>query len=164
MKEIVLHIGSNKGNRESYLGMTINLIETHINPILRKSTVFETEAWGVENQPSFLNQVLIVQSYLKPFQLLKRLQKIEAIIGKDKEFHWGPRNIDIDILFIGDLVINEDRLVVPHPLMAKRKFVLQPLAEIYPDKIHPVSQKTITNLLDECQDNLKVKQLSETIV
>lgn len=163
MKEIILHIGSNKGDRVQHLELTINLIETHLNPIKKKSKVFETEAWGIKNQPPFLNQVLIVSSFLKPLQLLKRLQKIEAIIGKEKEFHWGPRNIDIDILFIGDLIINEDRLVIPHPLMAQRKFVLVPLVEIYPDKMHPISGKTAAQLLAECEDGLKVIELSEIL-
>jgi 2-amino-4-hydroxy-6-hydroxymethyldihydropteridine diphosphokinase len=161
MNEIILHIGSNKGNREKHLETTRTLIENHLNPIQNKSIIFETEAWGVKAQADFLNQVLIVNSYLKPLQLLKRLQKIEAIIGKEKEFHWGPRNIDIDILFIGNMIINEKRLTIPHPLIEQRKFVLAPLAEIFPDKIHPISKKSVAQLLIECEDNLKVKQLSD---
>jgi 2-amino-4-hydroxy-6-hydroxymethyldihydropteridine diphosphokinase len=161
MNEIILHIGSNKGNRKKHLETTRTLIENHLNPINKKSIIFETEAWGVEAQADFLNQVLIVNSYLKPLQLLKRLQKIEAIIGKEKEFHWGPRNIDIDILFIGNMIINEKRLKIPHPLIEQRKFVLAPLAEISPDKIHPISKKSVAQLLIECEDNLKVKQLSD---
>jgi 2-amino-4-hydroxy-6-hydroxymethyldihydropteridine diphosphokinase len=161
MKEAILHIGSNKGDRYKHLITTRELIEIHINPILKESKIYETDAWGVNEQPAFLNQVLVINTFLKPLQLLKRLQKIEAIIGKEKDFHWGPRNIDIDIIFYGSDIIKEENLTIPHPLMQERNFVLYPLNEVCRDKIHPILNCTVGEILKKCQDTLAVKNLEK---
>ena len=150
--EMILHIGSNIGDRENNLAQCRQLLSMHLGEVTEVSDIYATEAWGITDQPEFLNQAIRVSTLTSPSKVLKIIQKIECIIGKEKEFHWGPRRIDIDIIFYGDKIINESELTIPHPEMHKRAFVLHPLMDIIPDFMHPVYQKTISQLLDQCKD------------
>ncbi len=154
-----LLLGSNQGERRNYLDnarMRIHLLAgTQVKP----SSIYETAAWGITDQPAFLNQAIAIDTALSPDLLLFTLQAIEDSLGRTRGKQWGPRTIDIDILLYGDQVINQPNLVVPHPAMGERKFTLMPLAELIPDMIHPIAGKTIARMLEECKDPLGVDKL-----
>ena len=124
------------------------------------SNIFETAAWGLENQPHFLNQALAVQTGLPPKELLSCLLQIEKSLGRERDAKWGPRLIDIDILLYNDWVIHEEGLTIPHPQLHNRRFVLQPLSELAPEMMHPVLKKTIAELLAQCPDPLEVHKFN----
>ena len=156
MSKVYLHIGSNMGDRLSFLKQAELGIQKRLGGISRKSKVYETEAWGDKDQEAFLNQVLVVQSNLSGEQLLKITQDIENQIGRQKTGQWGPRQIDIDILLIGNKVIKTKDLTVPHPRMHERNFVLVPLMEVAPDELHPIFQKSVEELFDTSKDTSEV--------
>lgn len=159
MEQVFLAIGTNIGDRKANLLEAINFINQEIGSVQMASSIYETAAWGLENQASFLNQVLLIKPQNKdwnPLILLAKCQQIEIKMGRVKFEEWGPRLIDIDILFCDNLVLNEAVLSIPHQLLQERKFVLIPMAEIAPDLVHPVFQKTIQKLLEECADKLLV--------
>jgi 2-amino-4-hydroxy-6-hydroxymethyldihydropteridine diphosphokinase len=112
-----------------------------------KSRVYETPPWGFEEQPKFLNQVVKANTYLDPEPLLKHLKRLEVALGRQESFPNGPRLIDIDLLFYDDLVVNKPSLVIPHPRLHERGFVLLPLMDIAPNLVHPVQQKTVQELV-----------------
>ena len=132
------------------------IIIERIGNVLEKSSVYESTPWGVENQRNFLNQVIFVKSNFDPYTILDLVLQIEKDMGRIRIEKWGERIIDIDILFIDDLVIESENLCIPHELIAKRKFVLQPMCEIAPGFIHPKLNKNISQLLEECIDEEKV--------
>ena len=111
--------------------------------------MIETEPWGVQEQPMFINMAVEIETALKPDALLHLLKNIEIEVGRLPTSHWGPRIIDLDILLYDDLIIKTSELEIPHPHISKREFVLKPLAEIAPEKIHPVFRKTMKRLLPE---------------
>lgn len=154
-----LGLGSNLGPRKAYLQQAARLLIARKLRIAKKSFIYESEPVANIAQPWFLNCVLQVAGDLKPENLLNITQKIEAQLGRQRPFPNSPRTIDIDILLAEDLVINTDQLIIPHPRLAKRKFVLLPLVEIAPQVIHPVYQKTIERLYRELTDNSKVIKL-----
>uniref|UniRef100_UPI004047C57A 2-amino-4-hydroxy-6- hydroxymethyldihydropteridine diphosphokinase n=1 Tax=Algoriphagus sp. TaxID=1872435 RepID=UPI004047C57A len=150
--EVILGIGGNKGDRSSYLARAREALSREVM-LISSSQVYETEAWGgVAENGNFLNQVLLIHTSLEPLALLKLTQAIELALGRTREQHWGDRTIDIDILYFGDQVYSSSSLAIPHPYLAQRSFVLQPLAEILPKKIHPILGKTTLELLAECTD------------
>lgn len=154
--KVVLGIGGNKGDRASYLSQAVEALSKQVT-FISCSQVYESEAWGgVAQNGNFLNQVLLVQTNLDPLALLQVTQKIEIELGRTREQHWGDRTIDIDILYFGELVSSDPQLILPHPYISERRFVLQPLAEILPLKKHPVSGKTSVELLAACSDLGKV--------
>ena len=159
MNNIFLLLGSNLGDRRSFLTQAIEHIEADIAPVIKASSVFETQSWGKTDAPDYLNQVLMLQTLLPARVLLQKILAIEIVLGRKREEKWGSRTIDIDILFYGDTIINEPDLQVPHPELHKRRFTLEPLAEIGADFVHPVLHKTIVQLKNELHDSLVVKKV-----
>jgi 2-amino-4-hydroxy-6-hydroxymethyldihydropteridine diphosphokinase len=143
---VYLGLGSNLGDRRSNLEESIKQI-SEFAVIKKSSSIYETEPWGLKDQPKFLNQVILVETKLAPKELLSRLKTIEQIMGRKKTVLYGPRLIDLDILFFDDLMMKTFNLIIPHPHITERAFVLVPLAEIAPDMIHLQYQQTITELL-----------------
>jgi len=149
MSTVYIGIGSNLGVREDNCRAAIrHLIDNGIK-VLKLSSMIETEPWGVKDQPKFINMAVEVETVLGSEELLRLLKKIEADIGRHPTIHWGPRVIDLDILLYDDLVLKTHELEIPHPQLAEREFVLRPLAEIAPDKMHPVLKKSIKKLLSD---------------
>jgi 2-amino-4-hydroxy-6-hydroxymethyldihydropteridine diphosphokinase len=144
-----ISIGSNLGKTEENCKRAINLLIIKGLTILKQSSMIETEPWGVEDQPLFINMAVSVETDLPPEKLLNLLKEIETGLGRTETFRWGPRIIDLDILFYDDLVMEEPDLSIPHRYIKDRDFVLRPLAEIAPDLVHPVLKKSIQELLDE---------------
>lgn len=151
-------LGSNLNHKMGNLNKAVELIEKNFKiKVLKSSSVYQTEPVGVKDQPFFLNMVLKVETEISPFELLDFLQDIEKKMGRKREMKWGPRNIDLDLLLYEDQVINTSELTLPHPQMHLRKFVLIPLAEIAKDKIHPLKQQTISELLKNLKEDSKVE-------
>ena len=159
MHEVFLLLGSNLGNRQLFLKQAIDHIETEIAPVLKISSVYETQSWGKTDAPDYLNQVVFLKTASIPQVVLQKALAIENKLGRHREEKWGSRTIDIDILFYGEQVINEPGLVIPHPELQKRRFTLEPLAEIAPDWMHPVFKKNILQLKNELIDELNVKKI-----
>lgn len=151
MEDVFLGIGSNLGDREENLAQARDSIESFAQ-IEAVSPVYETDAWGFEDQPAFLNQVIHIKTSLSSQALLKRIKRIEKDLGRKKSFRWGPRLIDIDILFFADYIIESASLTIPHKELHKRAFVLVPLADIAPDFVHPVFNQTVSALRDTLAD------------
>jgi 2-amino-4-hydroxy-6-hydroxymethyldihydropteridine diphosphokinase len=146
---VYLALGSNVGNRAANLKAAIAALPPQME-VKEKSRVYETPPWGYAEQEKFLNQVLRVQTYLSPEALIKHLKRLEGALGRETTFPNGPRLIDIDILFYDDLVYESPTLVIPHPRLHERGFVLLPLMDIAPELVHPVKQQTIHQLLAHC--------------
>ena len=146
MIDVYLLLGSNLGNRELFLAQAVEAIEKAIAPIIKRSAVYQTPAWGKTDEPDYLNQVLLLPTDMPAREILNTILAIELQMGRERKEKWGSRTIDIDILLYGDEVINEPDLVVPHPQMHLRKFALQPLSEIAPLLVHPVLKQTIQQL------------------
>ena len=159
MNTAYLLLGSNLGDRLSYIYQAKRLITSECGNITIESGIYETAAWGITEQPSFYNQVVVLQTELAPSLLMQTLLTIEEKIGRKRIIKYGPRIIDIDILLADSLIINTPLLITPHPFLQKRRFALLPLAEVAPLLIHPLFNKTITTLLEECLDSLEVKKL-----
>jgi 2-amino-4-hydroxy-6-hydroxymethyldihydropteridine diphosphokinase len=151
-----LSLGSNLGNRSRNLARAGRLLRGNGVEILAASSVYETEPVGHLDQPWFLNQALQVRSSLEPHALLELAKSIEARMKRVPTVPQGPRTIDIDILFAGDLVVDLPDLVIPHPRLAQRNFVLAPLCEIAPEIRHPVLGQTIRELALSCADPARV--------
>ena len=150
--------GGNLGHRFENLRRAADLIDTRCGRILRRSSLFETAAWGIEAQPDFLNQVLELDTALKPEALLDVLLGIEREMGRIRGEKFGPRIIDLDILLYGDLMICSADLEIPHPRMAERRFVLEPLNELIGEQVHPLTGHNIREMLLACPDPLEVRQ------
>ncbi len=156
-----LSLGTNLGNRENNLITAIRLLHTIRGvTVLRESQIYETSPVKTIAQPWFLNKVIEVRTTLTPQRLLKLCQKIEVQMGRTKSQHWGPRIIDIDILLYGNQVIEDEDLLIPHPSMHLRKFVLAPLLELYPDFIHPSNNMAITELIKKFDKTQIVNKFS----
>lgn len=151
MKEHVVYLalGTNLGDRLANLKQAIVALTPQLE-VKSKSQVYETPPWGFENQPKFLNQVIKAKTYLDPEPLLRHLKRLEVALGRKESFLNGPRLIDIDILFYDDVVLEKPSLVIPHPRLHERGFVLLPLMDIAPDFVHPVNKKTIREMAAQC--------------
>jgi 2-amino-4-hydroxy-6-hydroxymethyldihydropteridine diphosphokinase len=148
--------GSNLGNRGDNLAYAVKSLAT-AGTVLKTSSYHETEPVGYLDQPWFLNQAIEIETSLTPSELLLCCQRIETSCGRTRTFPNAPRTLDLDILLYGDLSINRADLVIPHPRMTERRFVLEPLAQIAPDVVHPLLKKSIRSLLETCPDLSKVK-------
>ena len=151
--------GGNIGDRQRNLSRAAILLESRAGRILHRSSYYETAAWGIEAQPDFLNQVLEIETTMSPEALLDNLLEIEREMGRIRGEKFGPRTIDLDILFYGDMIIRTDELEIPHPRMAERRFVLEPLFELIRDRKHPVTGQTIREMLLACTDPLDVRRI-----
>ena len=157
MKTIFLLLGGNLGDRNQNLEDARECIALKIGTIKKTSSIYQTAAWGVENQPAFLNQVVEVSSLLSPQKTLTQINEIEKKLGRKRYQKWYARTIDIDILYYENEIIVEENLKVPHPFLHQRRFTLVPLAEIAPSFVHPILKKTNAELLEECEDDLPVE-------
>lgn len=159
MQEVYLLLGSNMGDRAKNLTKSITLIEERCGKVFAQSALYETAAWGNIDQQSFYNQAVGINTDLSPENLLIAVKVIEKEVGRIETIHWGPRVIDIDIILFGNEVVDLAQLKIPHPHMHERRFTLTPLAEIASGAVHPVFNKRVRELLDECADDSEVKKI-----
>ena len=146
---VYLSLGTNMGDRAANLKLALTSLPPQMR-VKKKSTVYETPPWGYTDQESFLNQVVKVTTYLEPEPLLKHLKRLEVALGRKASFRYGPRLIDIDILFFDGLVFESPSLTIPHPHVHERGFVLIPLMDIAPDHVHPVTGKSTREMIALC--------------
>ncbi len=163
MVRTFLLLGSNEGDRKAYIEKACHSIEAGAGKIIAISSLYQTAAWGKEDQPAFLNQVIIIDTDMSPEDLLKTILAIESKFGRSRLEKWGSRTLDMDILFYGDQIISTKDLIVPHPAIAQRRFTLIPLAELAPDFVHPVLRKNMKQLLLECIDMLEVEKFKSEV-
>ena len=159
MHSVYIGFGSNIGDRLARIQNAIRaLSETEGITLQKISSVYQTEPVGYETQAQFLNGVAAIQTDLPPLSLLHILKDIETAVGRRQRIRWGPREIDLDILIYGDLCLQTEKLIIPHPEMHRRRFVLAPLAEIAPNLVHPVFQETVQSLLEHLEDDKSVSE------
>jgi 2-amino-4-hydroxy-6-hydroxymethyldihydropteridine diphosphokinase len=154
---IYLGLGSNIGDKLNYIksaGKEIAKLKD--TKVLRSSSIYKTEPWGIKTQDEYLNSVLEIESALIPLELLKELKKIENVLGRKNREKWHEREIDIDILFYDDLILKNESVEIPHPEIQNRKFVLAPLCELNPGLVHPVLKSTVESLLNNTNDHSEV--------
>jgi len=162
MINLYILLGGNLGDKKSVFAQARTILENTVGKIAAQSALYETEPWGFDSEDLFWNQVLEISTVLSPDEVLQQTQKTETELGRIRKVNqYDSRIIDIDILFYGDRIINQANLIIPHPRIQDRKFTLIPLGEIAPDFIHPVFQKNIRQLLEECTDVLKVVKVHD---
>lgn len=159
-KEVYMLLGSNLGDREMMMQQAVERIEAEIGGISARSACYETEPWGNTDQPPFINMAIAVRTLMPPLEVLVTALNIEKSLGRKRLVRWGSRTIDIDLIFYAnDIIAIEDKLYIPHPEMQNRRFVLEPLAEIAADYIHPVLKKSIKELLQSLTDITSVEKI-----
>lgn len=151
--------GGNIGDTKSYLRKAKWAIETKCGEITVQSSLYQSAPWGLTNQPPFINQCLVLSTKLSAPVLLQTILQIEKELGRERVEKYGPRTIDIDIIFFNNDIINQPGLHVPHPQMQHRRFVLECVNNVAPQLMHPQLHKTITQLLTECTDPLAVHKI-----
>lgn len=152
MENVYFLLGANLGDRVETLQQATVLIQKRVGPVKQQSSLYETAPWGLTDQPTFLNQALVVETALEPAFVLIQTQAIEQELGRVRLEKWGARVIDIDILYYDQLVLHTETLTIPHPYLHLRRFALVPLAELAPGFFHPVLQQTTLELLANCTD------------
>lgn len=162
MNKAHLLIGGNLGDRKASLKEAADYIEQYCGTISKRSSIYETEPWGMHDQPTFYNQALELQTPLSVKKLMQTLLEVEEQMGRKRLEKMGPRNIDIDILLFNNAVVQSEVVTVPHPRLTERRFALIPLAEIAASVVHPSLQKTIEELVKECVDKLDVHKIYTT--
>lgn len=161
MKRAFLHTGSNQGDRLLNLQKARLAVAHAVGPVIQASRIYETAAWGIQDQPDFLNQAFEVETGKEPIGLLQTVLEIELEMGRVRLQKWGQRLIDIDILYYDDLIWESEQLTLPHPHLHERNFVLSPLMDIAPDLVHPGLRKTTRELLQRCNDALPARPYPE---
>lgn len=156
-QDAYLLLGTNLGNRTTLLDLAVHSLAEEAGEVAALSSIYESAAWGNEDQPDFLNQVVKLTTPLTPLQLLKIIHEIEQKLGRERLKKWEPRLIDIDILLYAGRIVDHPQLQIPHPHLPDRRFALMPLQEIAPMEIHPALQQTITELLESTPDPLAVR-------
>jgi len=160
MIKLYILLGGNLGDKQQVFSDARARLNQQVGTITSQSAIYETEPWGFDSDDIFWNQVLEISTAFSPEEVLQQTQQIEHELGRiRKTTQYDSRIIDIDILFYGDQIIEQENLIVPHPRIQERKFALVPLCEIAPELIHPVFQKSITQLLEECRDSLSVEKV-----
>ncbi|MGB2691444.1 MAG: 2-amino-4-hydroxy-6-hydroxymethyldihydropteridine diphosphokinase [Thermodesulfobacteriota bacterium] len=160
MNNVFISIGSNLGDKIGNCRVAVEEL-AKFSKVNKLSSLYETEPVGKEDQPNFINTAVEIETNLSAQELLIYLKSIEEKMGRVRTEKWGPRTIDLDIIFYGELVIKNDDLAIPHPRAHLRRFVLEPICEIAPNYIHPVLNKTVGVLIKECEDNKQVIKLDE---
>jgi len=160
MIKLYILLGGNLGDKQQVFSEARARLNQQVGTITSQSAIYETEPWGFDSDDIFWNQVLEISTAFSPEEVLQQTQQIEHELGRiRKTTQYDSRIIDIDILFYGDQIIEQENLIVPHPRIQERKFALVPLCEIAAELIHPVFQKSITQLLEECRDSLSVEKV-----
>ncbi|MFZ1527439.1 MAG: 2-amino-4-hydroxy-6-hydroxymethyldihydropteridine diphosphokinase [Ferruginibacter sp.] len=159
MNKVYLLLGANQGDAKKNLGKAAGMISKKIGKIIRRSSLYRTAAWGNTEQPDFLNQVLVIETKLGAPDCMQACLAIETAMGRIRSFKNAPRIIDIDILFFNKETISNPNLVIPHPAIQLRRFVLVPLNELSPNFIHPVFKQSVHQLLVHCPDGLNVNKI-----
>jgi 2-amino-4-hydroxy-6-hydroxymethyldihydropteridine diphosphokinase len=159
--KVFILAGSNLGDREAHLAHAVASL-AEAGTVAHTSSVYETEPVGYPDQAWFLNQAIEMDTRLTPHGLLCLCQSVEASRGRVRYFANGPRTLDLDILLFGDMVVNDKDLIIPHPRMAERRFVLVPLAQIAADIVHPVFKQSIRSLLEHCPDSAGISLLGQS--
>ena len=163
--KVYLGLGTNLGDKELNLRVALQKIEERIGKIISLSAFYATAPWGFQSENNFLNAAVGVETVLSPFGILESTQRIEQEIGrlhKSRDGVYSDRLIDIDLLLYGDKILQDERLIVPHPLMTDRKFVLEPLAEIAPDVVHPVFRTSLGTLVTTCRSTTETRTWTTT--
>lgn len=158
MNTVILLLGGNIGDTHFYLKESIRLLEDHQCMLIDQSEIYQTEAWGVQNQTNYLNQALQISTPLSPHELLLRCQKIETKLGRIRKERWAERTIDIDLIFYNNTLVDTPTLTLPHPRYHLRNFVLQPLMDLIPEFVCPQFKKSIQEIYSHSPDQLEVKK------
>ena len=160
MHKVILSLGGNIGNKKMNFQKAVQLIEREIGEILDKSSIYETPHWGFESEDNFWNQVIVCQTSLLPFDVLDKINSIEDHFGRQRiKGRYTSREMDIDILYFANVCVESEELIIPHPLISERKFVLVPLQEITPDFKHPINGLTNRQMLKDCNDISIIKKI-----
>lgn len=160
MSKVYLLLGGNLGDRKILIADAVIELGIQIGEVVLESSLYETKAWGNQQQPDFLNKAVAINTNLNAFEVLAIIQNIEIKLGRKRAEHWSARTMDIDVLFYDNEIIDTPNLIIPHPLINMRKFVLTPLVEIIPDFIHPGLKKSVKELYLICEDELEVSRLN----
>lgn len=155
---VFIALGSNVEPRQLFLIQAIDRLKT-IGNIVKIAPLYESEAYGETEQQAFLNSAILLETALTPQALLASLKRIEKILGRQKRYRWGPREIDLDIIFYDQQIVSQNDLEIPHPDYRNRRFVLQPLVDLNAHFVAPDSKKTLFQLLKECHDETRIQQL-----
>ncbi len=146
MTKVFLGLGSNLGDKAAYIAKAINFLQEKINNLV-SAPLYDSKAWGVTNQPDFINTVVMGETALSPEELLTFIKVVEQRVGRIERYRWGPREIDVDILFYGDQIYQTEKLQIPHAGVQDRDSVLVPICDLAPDLVHPVFQQIMSQLL-----------------
>lgn len=159
MHVVLVGLGTNLGDRQANLNEAKRLLQQQIGGISAESNTYQTAAWGITDQPDFYNQVIQLSTSLFPLQLMDSILSIEESMGRQRIVKWGERLIDIDILFYDNLILTTPNLIIPHPFISQRRFVLKPLLDVQPAFVHPVYKKTIAELINCTSDESDITTL-----